>query len=95
MWTITSFKDAARAVLEIAALDAEEGDEEATSRRLHSLADAVRSVVSRGEATPGDTHATLDHVRATLKLRHLGEASDEEVEEALRLADAALAGPRV
>jgi hypothetical protein len=33
----------------------------------------------------------LEHVRATLKLRHLGEASDDEVEEALVIADAAIA----
>lgn len=30
---------------------------------------------------------TLDFVRATLLLRHIDAATDEEVEEALRLAD--------
>ncbi len=38
--------------------------------------------------------ATLDYVRATLKLRHIDEATDEEVEEALAMADAAIARAR-
>lgn len=33
----------------------------------------------------------LEHVRSTLKLRHIDEASDEQVEEAIRIADEALA----
>jgi hypothetical protein len=34
---------------------------------------------------------TLDYVRATLKLRHIEEASDEEVDEALKIADKIIA----
>ena len=41
-----------------------------------------------------DLIGTLDSVRATLKLRHINEASDDEVEEALRMADEALANAR-
>jgi len=35
--------------------------------------------------------AAIDYVRATLKLRQLDEATDDEVEEALRIAEAAIA----
>ncbi len=37
---------------------------------------------------------TLDYVRATLKLRHIDEASDDEVDEALEIADKAIATVR-
>jgi len=46
-------------------------------------------------ALPNHTvREALEHVRSTLKLRHIGEASDDEVEEALTIADEALARPR-
>ena len=35
--------------------------------------------------------AALEYVRATLKLRHLDEATDDEVEEALKIAQTAVA----
>jgi hypothetical protein len=41
-----------------------------------------------------DLIGTLDSVRATLKLRHMDEASDDDVEEALQMADEALANAR-
>ena len=41
-----------------------------------------------------DLIGTLDGVRATLKLRHINEAGDGQVEEALRMADEALANAR-
>lgn len=41
-----------------------------------------------------DLIGTLDFVRATLKLRHINEASDDDVAEALRMADESLANAR-
>jgi hypothetical protein len=42
-------------------------------------------------ATHAELLEALDYTRATLKLRHIDEATDQEVEEALRIAAAALA----
>ena len=41
-----------------------------------------------------DLIGTLDSVRATLKLRHMDEASDDDVQKALRMADESLANAR-
>jgi hypothetical protein len=50
-WNLRSEADAIKAIIELAELDAEEGDEEATCRRLHTLADAARGFVAgRGDA---------------------------------------------
>lgn len=46
--------------------------------------------VDKPAPNPGQTDElvrTLDYVRATLKLRHIDEASDDEVDEALEIAD--------
>ncbi|GIW86358.1 MAG: hypothetical protein KatS3mg108_0682 [Isosphaeraceae bacterium] len=60
-----------------------------------SVRDALQAAYDAG-AQAADHRATelaavLEHVRATLKLRHLDEASDDEVEEALSMADTAMA----
>jgi hypothetical protein len=58
--------------------------------------DALTAAYEAGAASAAgaapELLATLDYVRATLKLRHLDEASDGEVEEALNMADEAIAG---
>lgn len=54
----------------------------------------IMHVVDKPTLNPIDANAlvqTLDHVRATLKLRHIDEASDDEVDEALAEASIVLA----
>lgn len=60
------------------------------------IRDALKDAYDAGARASGhratELVVVLEYVRATLKLRHLDEASDDEVEEALRMADAAMAG---
>lgn len=63
---------------------------------IWGVRDALNAAYDAGARSAGHRAAelvvVLEYVRATLKLRHLDEASDDEVEEALRMADAAMAG---
>ncbi|WP_165063911.1 hypothetical protein [Paludisphaera rhizosphaerae] len=91
MQNIRDLKDLAIAIIESAGAAAEDVDPGTTLRRLHSLADAARKVLANPAGDSDRTRSTLEHVRATLKLRHIDEATDDEVDEALQMADEALA----
>jgi hypothetical protein len=55
---------------------------------------AQREASPDSSPPPSTLLEALDYVRATLKLRQHDEATDDEVQEALDLASAALAGER-
>jgi len=59
-----------------------------------ALAAAYEAGARSAAGAAPETLAALEYVRAVLKLRHLDEASDDEVEEALGMADAAITAAR-
>ncbi len=55
-----------------------------------ALEAAHESGVQSAQDSESELLSTLEHVRATLKLRHLDQATDVEVEEAVRMSDEAI-----
>lgn len=71
----------------------ERGDVAEAARACAEAVSEAAPVTSPPEPAPSLVEA-LEYVRAVLHLRHIDEAGDEDVAEALSMADQALAGPR-